>query len=401
MSQPPALPGRRECPLDPPQQLGDLRRERPVARVRLWNDDEAWLVTRHDLARQVLQDRRFSADATNPSFPRLSPGLLVGAERAGRRSFSRMDEPEHGTLRRMVAQPFSTRSVELRRAEIETVVADLLDQIVHKGPPADLVRDFALPVPTQMICHLLGVPYTDHAFFQDRTATAIVARDATAEQSRTARAEVYAYLDDLVAAKERDPGDDLIGDLVRRQVREGRLSHDDVVTMAWLLLVAGHETTANMLALSLLTLLTHDHLRAAMLADPAVVPRAVEELLRYHSVLKDGVPRVATEDVTIGGTLIRAGDGVIISLPAANRDESVFPAPDTVDFDRPNAHQHVAFGHGLHQCLGGTLANLELQIALPAVLRRLPGARLAVPLREIPFRDDMSVHGVHALPVTW
>ncbi|MGC4806673.1 cytochrome P450 [Micromonospora sp. DT233] len=400
MSQPPPLPGRRECPLDPPHQLRDLRREQPIARIRLWNDDEAWLVTRHEYARQVLQDRRFSADATNPRFPRLSPGLLVGAERSGRRSFSRMDEPEHGVLRRMVAQPFSTRSVQRRRAEIEAVVAELLDEIAHKGPPADLVRDFALPVPTQMICHLLGVPYTDHAFFQERTATAIVSRDVTAEQSRTARAEVYAYLDELVAAKERAPGEDLLGELVREHGRAGRLSHDDIVTMAWLLLVAGHETTANMLALSLLTLLTHDHLRAAM-GDPAVVPRAVEELLRYHSVLKDGVPRVATEDVRIGDVLISAGDGVIISLPSANRDETVFPAPDTVDFDRPNAHQHLAFGHGPHQCLGGTLANLELQIALPAVLRRLPGVRLAVPFDEVPFREDMSVHGVHALPVTW
>ncbi|MPY44416.1 cytochrome P450, partial [Streptomyces phyllanthi] len=257
------------------------------------------------------------------------------------------------------------------------------------------------PLPTLVICELLGVPYRDHAFFQQANSV-LVSRDCTPEQAKTARLELQDYLDSLVEAKEREPGDDLISRLVIEQVRPGHLTRAELCSTAVLLLLAGHEPTSNMISLGVLALLQHPEQLAELRDsdDPKVAANAVEELLRYLTIGHSGVRRVAMEDVELNGQIIRAGEGVVLLGDAANRDEAVFDDPGRLDIHRQARH-HISFGHGIHQCLGASLTRTELQIVYPTLLRRIPGLRTAIPLEEIPFRHDMAIYGVHELPVTW
>ena len=263
----------------------------------------------------------------------------------------------------------------------------------------DLVQALALPVPSMVICELLGVPYRDHEFFQERTRT-LLHHKSTPEQARAAADELAAYLDRLVADKADAPGDDLIGRLLVDQERPGALSRSDLVMMARLLLVAGHETTANMIGLGTLALLDHPEQLRRLLADLSLVPNAVEELLRFLSIVQFGIPRLAVQDAVVGDVTIRAGEGVVALLPAANRDPDEFAHPDDLDVTRP-ARRHVAFGYGVHQCLGQTLARVELQEVFTRLFTRFPTLRLAVPFEQVPLRHDMFIYGVHALPVAW
>jgi cytochrome P450 len=270
-------------------------------------------------------------------------------------------------------------------------------------PPAELARLAAVDRSTQWHAaggHMLGVPYPDHDFFQSCSRALL---DTTAGSDAAARAndELWDYLTGLMAVKEAEPTDDILGRLAQRYILTGELSRGDAVCIATLLLVAGHETTANMIGLGTLALLEHPE-RAAEVRDgnTAVVKSAVEELLRLLTVLHSGRRRVALEDIEIGGVTIRAGEGIIAASESANRDPSVFESPDELDIRR-DANHHVAFGFGAHQCLGQPLARLELQIAYPALLRRFPDLHLAVPLEEIRFRDTMVVYGVQELPVSW
>jgi cytochrome P450 len=299
----------------------------------------------------------------------------------------------------MLTREFMVKQVAALRPRIKAIVDELLDDLQARTPPADLVEAFALPLPSLVICELLGVPYGDHHYFQERTRT-ILRRATPPEDAMRAADELYDYLDRFVTGQEEVPADTLIGRLVVDRRRTGDLDHDQLVGIALLLLVAGHETTANMTSLSVLSVLQHPEWLAALRADPALVPAAVEELLRFHTIVQYGVPRVATADVEIDGALIRAGEGVILSLAAANRDGEAFAHPDELDIHR-QAPSHVAFGFGVHQCLGQPLARVELQVALAAIVDRLPGLRLAIPSDEVPFRDDMLIYGVHALPVMW
>jgi cytochrome P450 len=312
-----------------------------------------------------------------------------------------MDDPEHARLRRMLTGDFTVRRMQAMRPQIEEVVGTCLDEMIATGQPADLVRDYALPVASLVICLLLGVPYADHEFFQRHSAT-MNHVESSAEEKRAANRALFGYLLGLVGHKEKEPGEDLLSRLLAERVATGELTRADVAMNGLVLLFAGHETTANMIGLSTLTLLRHPEQAARIrdADDPAVVANAVEELLRYLSIAQDMIFRVATEDVTIGGQLIRAGEGLSLNLPAANRDVAFFDQPDALDIDR-DTRGHLAFGHGVHQCLGQNLARPELQIALPALLRRLPGLRLAIPFDEVNFRHDMSAYGVHQLPVAW
>jgi cytochrome P450 len=251
-----------------------------------------------------------------------------------------------------------------------------------------------------VISLLLGVPYADHEFFQEHSTT-IIEAGATDEEREAASAALFGYLSELVARKEHEPGHDLISRQLQR-VAAGEISRETVVVNAVALLVAGHETTANMIALGALALLENPGQAARIrdTDDPALVANAVEELLRYLTIPLDAVFRVATEDLTIGETLIRAGEALVMNLPAANRDESFTAHPDTVDIDR-DTRGHLAFGYGTHQCLGQSLARAELQIVLPTLLRRLPNLRLAVPLEQLTFRNGTLTYGVHELPIAW
>ncbi|MFC1419053.1 cytochrome P450 [Streptacidiphilus cavernicola] len=381
------------CPFAPPPAYQQAMEQRPVTPVSLWDGSRAWLVTRHEDVRAVLGDSRFSSDARHSGFPFLSAGRRELAVQ--KPSFIRMDDPEHARLRRMLTGDFIIKRVEALRPEIQSIVDGFLDGMTAHRPPADLVQEFALPVPSLVICLLLGVPYQDHDFFQQHSRILLDNR-TSAEQVRQARDELTRYLEELAERKEREPDQQIISRLVGR----GDLSRSEVASMSLLLLVAGHETTANMTALGTLALLREPAQLARLREDPTLIKGAVEELLRYLSIVQSGVTRVALEPVRIGAVTVAAGEGVVCMLSTANRDEAAFPGAEQLDVGR-EARRHVAFGFGVHQCLGQPLARLELQIALDTLFRRLPTLRLAVPVEEIRFRDDTVVYGVEALPVAW
>ncbi|MFJ4186528.1 cytochrome P450 [Kitasatospora sp. NPDC089509] len=383
------------CPFGPPPAYTGAAATASMTRAELPDGDLCWLVTGYDEVRTVLSDRRFSADVRHPAFP-----LLVAGAReklvTDNPTFLRLDDPEHARQRRMVTGEFLVKRVEALRPEIQRIVDEALDRMTADRTTADLVADFALPVPSLVICLLLGVPYEDHDRFQGLSRT-MLSQESTVEQLRQAQEEVLDYLTGLAARKRADPEDDILS---RLAVRDD-LTPEDVAGTGVLLLIAGHETTANMISLSTALLLEQPE-QIARLADPAALPGAVEELLRLLTIVHTGLPRVAVEDVELGGVTVRAGEGVIAMLSTANRDQEVFGgtdhrATDELDLGR-DARRHLAFGFGVHQCLGQPLARAELQIALETLFRRLPGLRLT---GEREFRTESFIYGMRSLPVTW
>ncbi|MEU8146449.1 cytochrome P450 [Nonomuraea sp. NPDC048901] len=384
------------CPFDPPPVLREKQKEGPLTKVRLWDGSTPWLVTRYADQRALLADPRVSADAYQPGYP--SPTALVGS--GSPISFIMMDDPEHARLRRMVTAPFTIKRVEAMRPAVQKIVDDLIDDLLAGPKPVDLVEAFALPVPSLVICELLGVPYADHDFFQDNSKT-IINRDADPEQRAAALGRLAGYLDTLLGEKLANPGDDLLSGLTER-VKSGELSQRDAAGIGVLLLIAGHETTANMIALGTLALLEHPDQLALLrdTADQKLVTSAVEELLRYLHITHNGRRRAVLADIEIAGQVIRAGEGLIMANDIGNRDPDAFPDPDRLDLQR-DARHHVAFGFGIHQCLGQPLARMELQVVYSTLYRRIPTLRLATDLDQIPFKHDGSVYGVYELPVTW
>lgn len=393
------LPLKREarCPFDPPPAGLKAQQEHALARVELWDGSTPWLVTRYAEQRALLSDPRISSDISNPGYPSPAPRGEGGRSPL---SFILMDDPEHARLRRMVTAPFMIKRIEAMRPGVQKIVDDMLDQMLAGPKPADLVEAFALPVPSLVICELLGVPYSDHDFFQANSKI-FVKRGVSAEDRGAAMGALMCYLHGLLTLKLEQPGEDVFTDLARR-IDAGDLTADDAAQMGVLLLIAGHETTANMIALGTLGLLEHPeqlaHLRDS--GDPAFVSSAVEELLRYLTITHDGRKRVATEDIEIAGETIKAGDAVIIATDLGNRDPLAFPEPDSLDLER-DARHHVAFGFGVHQCLGQPLARMELQVAYSTLFRRVPTLALATTIDQVPFKHDGAVYGVYELPVTW
>lgn len=392
--EPLAFPASRgTCPFAPPPGYQRALREDPVTRVTLWDGSQCWMVTRHADVRTVLSDQRFSADPTIPGYPFLSEGRKILAK--GKTSFIRMDDPEHARLRRMLTSDFMVKKIEAMRPRIQGMVDDFLDRMIAHGSPVDLVSEFALPIPSLVICLLLGVDYGDHAFFQECSGV-ILSSESSEAEIEAVRVELYTYLRRLAARKRENPDDTIVSRLAAR----GDLTDHEVAAMGILLLVAGHETTANMIALSTLALLRDPGQLARLRARPELLKGSVEELLRFLSIVHTGLPRVATEDITVAGQTIRAGEGVLCMINTANRDAGIYEDADGLDVAR-EARNHLAFGFGVHQCLGQPLARVELQIALESLLRRLPTLRLAIDPDEIRYRDDMVVYGVYALPVAW
>ncbi|WP_078883716.1 cytochrome P450 [Streptomyces sp. NRRL S-340] len=390
-----AFPQDRTCPYHPPTGYDPLRETRPLARITLYDGRPAWLVTGHALARELLADPRLSSDRTRDGFP-VTTARLAGV-RDRRTALLGVDDPEHRTQRRMLIPSFTLKRATSMRPRIQGIVDGLLDRMTDQGPPAELVRDFALPVPSMVICELLGVPYADHEFFEEQSRRLLRGPDVA--DVLDARDRLEAYLGDLVDRKRKEPGDGVLDDLVQQRLGEGELDRAEVVSLAIILLIAGHETTANMISLGTYTLLQHPDRLAELRADPALLPVAVEELMRMLSIA-DGLLRQADQDIEVAGTTIRAGDGVIFSTSVINRDRTLYEAPDELDFHRPTRH-HVAFGFGIHQCLGQNLARTELEIALGSLFARLPGLRLAAPPQEIPFKPGDTIQGMLELPVTW
>ncbi|MFC4945933.1 cytochrome P450 [Pseudonocardia sp. GCM10023141] len=362
----------------------------------------AYLVTRFEDVRDVLADAtRFSNDRGNvfaaPNMPKISAEELAEM-RAGQ--MLAFDPPEHTRLRRMLTPEFTMRRMRRLEPRIREIVQDALDDVETAGGSArtaDLVSTFALPVPSLVICELLGVPYSDRAEFQARTSKQLDMTLPLDERLKLGR-ESRAYMGELVARAQADPGEDMLGMLVREHGDD--LTASELAGISGLLLVAGHETTSNMLGIGTLALLQHPEQLAMVRDDPAAVEPAVEELMRWLSIVHSGVPRTTTQEVEIAGETIPAGSLVVLALPAANRDPALVEDPERFDITR-GAMGHVAFGHGVHHCLGAPLARMEMRIAFPALLQRFPDLALAVPYEDVAFRAFHFVYGLHSLPITW
>lgn len=383
------FPISRGCPFSEPSEYQRLRATDPLTRATLPSGDEVWVVSRYADMRTVLSDPRFSVDATRPGFPRLRADANPPPRR---RPFLDTDPPEHGTYRRMLNAEFTVRRVNALRPDIQRVVDQLLDAMVSQGSPADLVPAFALAVPSLVICEMLGVPYDDHEFFESLTRVAL-SHNTSAEDAGAAVGELMAYLEALFDR----PTDGLTGKLAAGPVADGTLSRRGAVGMITVLLVAGHETTANMISLGALSLLREPELCQELRESPERMPVVVEELLRFYSVADTVAVRVATADVDLGGHTIKAGDGVVTLGLSANRDGDVFEHADDFDPAR-SARHHLAFGFGPHQCIGQNLARVELEIAFTRLLTRLPTLEVA---GAPEFRHDALIFGLDSLPVQW
>ncbi|AOS64041.1 cytochrome P450 [Actinoalloteichus hymeniacidonis] len=387
------MPRAQGCPFDPPPELKALQEQGPLVRVRLWDGSTPWLVTRYADQRAVLSNPNVSAVMSRPGYPRQTEGN-------GTLSFISMDDPEHARLRRMVGAAFTVKKVAAMRPAVQKIVDDAIDEMLAGPNPTDLVEAFALPVPSLVICDLLDVPYSDHDFFQQNSKT-LINRNSTPEERAAAIGRLGVYLDGLISKKLVEPGDDLLSNLAGR-IQAGELERQEAASMAVLLLIAGHETTANMIALGTLALLENPEQLALVRDsdDPKIVTHAVEELLRYLNITHGGRRRVALEDIEVAGQPVRAGEGLIMPNEIANRDPEAFAEPDHIDVTREARH-HVAFGFGVHQCLGQPLARLELDIVYRTLYRRVPELRLATDFEKVPFKHDGFVYGVHELPVSW
>jgi cytochrome P450 len=401
MTQTPVMPlHMRRVGFDPPEELARIREQKGVTRVVTPFGLPAWLVTRYDDVREVLSDpARFS----NARRGLPLPGELLeemGEDEIQRRRAGQllaMDPPQHTRLRRMLTPEFTVRRIGRLAPRIEEIVESHLDELERQGPPADLVSGFALPIPSLVICELLGVPYAERTRFQERTRRQLDL-SVPIQQRMELQRQSREFMRGQVARAKAAPGDDMLGMLVREHGDE--LTDDELIGISGLLLVAGHETTANMLGLGTLALLCHPEQLALVRDDPAAVEPAVEELLRWLSIVPSGIPRVTTTEVTLDGQTIPAGELVMAALVAADRDPALVEEPDRLDVTR-GAMGHVAFGHGVHHCLGAPLARMEMRTAFPALLRRFPSLALAVPFEEVGFRPHHFIHGLTSLPVTW
>ncbi|GAA3611761.1 cytochrome P450 [Nonomuraea rosea] len=390
------LPAARQpgCPFDPPKELIEAREHGPISRFPFPDGHEGWMVTGFDLIRSILADPRFSSrkelmrhhplmDLSGIEIPPAPPG-----------EFLLTDEPQHSRYRKPLVGKFTVRRMRLLTERVEQITAEHLDAMEQAGQSADLVTAFAKPIPAVIICELLGVPYEDRSYFQDNIDK-FLGGEAGDEELIAAYTATQQYLAELVAAKRADPTDDLLSDLL-----DSDLTDEELKGMSLILLSAGYDTTANMLALGTFALLRNPAQLAALRADPALTDKAVEELLRYLSVVKMFM-RTALENVELGGKTIKAGSMVFLSYHTANRDPERFTDPHTLDLQRQDGG-HLAFGHGIHQCLGQQLARVEMRVALPALLGRFPTLRLAVPAEEVALRPETAdVFGVKSLPVAW
>lgn len=384
---------------DPTPELGEIRETAGVRTVVNAFGMEIYLVTRHDDVKAVLSDHERFSNTRPPGFvlpgaPQLSEEDQASA-RAG--NLLGLDPPEHQRLRRMLTPEFTIRRMKRLEPRIVEIVDTHLDAMQSAGPPADLVADFALPIPSLVICELLGVPYEDREDFQQRSARQLDLSAPIPERLELQR-QGREYMRGLVARARREPGDDILGMLIREHGDE--LSDDELVGVAGLLLLAGHETTSNMLGLGVLALLRHPDQLAMVRDDPDAVGPAIEELLRWLSIVQTAIPRITTTDVELAGVPIPAGQLVFASLPAGNRDPGFVESPDVLDIRR-GAPGHLAFGHGVHHCLGAPLARMEMRIALPALLRRFPGLRLAEPFEDVQWRSFHFIYGLKSLAVAW
>src|SRR5690349_20073116 len=387
------------CPFAPPPEVMELGAARPLSKVKIWDGSTPWLITGYEEVRTLFSDSRVSVDDRRPGFPHWNEGMLSTVHKRPRSVFT-SDAEEHTRFRRMLSKPFTFKRVEGLRPAIQQITDDAIDALLAGPKPGEIVSALALPVHSLVISQLVGVPYEDAEMFQHH-ANVGLARYAAAEDTMKGAMSLHKYLAQLVEAKMENPADDAVSDLAER-VKAGELSVKEAAQLGTGLLIAGHETTANMIGLGVLALLENPD-QAAVLRDtddPNVIANAVEELLRYLSIIQNGQRRVAAEDIDIAGEVIRAGEGIIIDNAPANWDPKEFSEPDRLYLHR-DAAQQLGFGYGRHQCVGQQLARAELQIVFHTLLRRIPTLKLAIPIDEVPFKHDRLAYGVYELPVTW
>jgi cytochrome P450 len=398
----PAVPPRefpiqRGCPFAAPAEYDALRTDDPVARVTLPTKREAWVVTRYDDVRELLSDPRVSADIRRRGFPALGEGEHEAGARF--RPFIRTDAPEHTKYRRMLLPVFTVRRVRAMRPAVQARVDEILDGMLAAGGPVDFVSAYANAVSTSVICELLGIPRRNLEFFRDVTRIS-GSRHSTADQVSESLGSLFGLLAELVAERREEPRDDLISRLVTDHLATGNVTMDQLLSTLGITINAGRETTTSMIALSTLLLLDQPELMEELRRDTSLMSAAVDELLRVLSVA-DSIPlRVAAEDIELSGRTVPADDGVIALLAGANHDPEQFDAPERVDFHRTDNH-HVAFGYGVHQCIGQHLAHLELEVALETLIRRVPTLRLAGDRDHVAFKHDSATFGLEELMVTW
>ena len=396
---PHGLPIERDAgPFDPPSAVSTLRDVRPVSPLVFPDGHQGWLVTGYDAVRQLMADTRFSSRQDIGVLHTVEdiPGMPAPTEPSPQipGMFITMDGADHTRLRRKLVGAFTVKRMRELEEHIGDIAEQQLELMAQLTPPVDLVKVFALPVPSLVICELLGVPYADRETFQVNSAQFLV-KDQAIEQKMAAYIALSTYLAELVTSKRAAPDEDILSDLAR----DDDLTIDELTGVAFLLLLAGHETTANMLGLGTFALLEHPEQLAALRADPELLAGGVEELMRYLSVA-DIFYRYATEDIELAGETIGKGSTVVVSLLAANHDPRHFDDPDTLDVHR-NARGHLTFGHGAHHCLGHQLARIEMRAGFAGLIRRFPTLQLAIPAAEVKLRTDMNIYGVHELPVTW
>jgi cytochrome P450 len=386
----PSLPGQ------PVPDWEKISNGRPAFLAELPDGRIVWLVAGYENVRQVLIDPRFSRALA------VAPGRATqGFETFAAESINGMDPPDHTRLRKLVASAFTARRVEALRPRVAAIVAELIDALVEQPQPADLVSAFSLPLPAQVICEMLGVPAADTEQFHAWSDTIMGDWQRDSDEIMTAVIELFGYFGNLIEIKRNGPADDLMSALIAARDESDRLSEHELTVMCCTLLIAGHETTANQVNLSLLLLFDHPDQVATLRADPALIPGAVEELLRLSRLGGFAPPRLTSEAVAIGGVTIPAGEWVLPLFTSANRDPSVFGEPARFDITRETSVGHLTFGAGAHHCLGAQLARLELQEAFRGLLGRLPGLRLAVPTSELEFKPGMAINSLRALPVRW
>ncbi|MER7224805.1 cytochrome P450 [Streptomyces rubradiris] len=389
------FPQARECPELPPSGYAPLRGSAPLGRVMLRDGRSAWAVTGHALARELLSDPRLSRDRSHPGF--LAPeewSAEVGTHGA---SPALVADPGDEAPHRPPLPYLTPRRTAALRPHLQRIADRLLTGMERQGPPADLVSAFALPMSALAIGTLLGVPYEDHDFFEGCSGRLL--RGRTVREAATARAELERYTGQLLDRKRHEPGDGLLDDLMR-QDGQGSLDRARLVTLPGTLLARGHETTADLVALAAFTLLRHPEHLAVLRAGKTPMTAVAEELLRCLAT-PNGILRVAVEDVEIAGRTIRSGECVVFVTALINRDATVFAEPETLDWDRPAGH-HLAFGSGVHECLGRNLVRAQLEIALGSLFTRFPGLRLAVPAEEIRSKPaNPTSDGLLELPVAW
>ncbi|MFD5316331.1 cytochrome P450 [Streptomyces sp. NPDC127098] len=378
--------------------LRQLMTEAPIARIKMsYGEGEAWLVTRYEDVRTVTTDRRFSrAAVAGRDFPRMTPEPIVQSE-----SINLLDPPASNRLRKLVAQAFTAPKVDAMRPKTQAIVDRLLDDMEEHGPPADLVKHVSMELPLTTICEVLDIPEADRPELRRRAVAMMNVTEANKENAIQAKAELRAYFAELTQARRAEPGDDLISSLATARDGDDILGPDELKVMAMVLLMTGHDTSTYQLSNITYTLLRHPEQLAKLRARPEKLPQALEELLRFIPFRKGvGIPRIATEDVEIGGVLIKANDTVHVSYLAANRDPARFQCPDELDLDRSPA-PHMTFGWGAHHCIGAPLALMELELAIGTMLRRYPRLALAVPAEEVRWNNESIWRYPYELPVTW